>query len=241
MSAIERTGLPVQSLESLDVFAEGYNHRRGSPCSISFSEFTAALSHSIPGLAISFQQCRTFCLSLGHHIQIEIQGGKCIPVDTAGLQRSPSRDQSSLQPAASLSHLEELYLAWEYNDLEETAGILDQLLFFNHVAGACIFPHLKRCTFINLRMSETALMTFFRGVPRLTHLTMDHIFLRGEYTGYTGLFELLSTTMLDLDCLRLRSLYSSSGMQYPDELKQKRWDIHRTGADAKRLVVAKAI
>ncbi|PYI07874.1 hypothetical protein BO78DRAFT_442362 [Aspergillus sclerotiicarbonarius CBS 121057] len=244
MSALGSTGLPVQSL---DVFADAYYHHHGSWCSLGFSEITAAFSRGTAVLSTSFRQCKKLCLSMGHCLRgFDFDSETRLPLtyDKARQNTRSLCDLLNLCPT-----LEELHLVWEYDDVEETSGVVEESLFFNRVAESCEFPSLKKCTLKRTRVSETGLLSFFRKVPGLVHLSIDGMDLYGEGE-FDGLFNLLSTAMPDLDSLHLRDLYTDVGaVQFPEEPRKNWWKekfrpyygIIRKGPEARRPVVGRTM
>ncbi|PWY86558.1 hypothetical protein BO94DRAFT_86889 [Aspergillus sclerotioniger CBS 115572] len=244
MSALGSSKLPVQSF---DVFADAYGHTWGSWCSLGFSEFTTALSRGTAHLSTSFQPCKKLCLSLGHNVcGVELGKDTQLPLiyDEARQNTKAFCDLLNLCPA-----LEELHFVWEYDDFEESDGILEESLVLDRMAASCEFPNLKKCTWKDVRMTEPALLTFFRKVPGLVHLSIDGLDLH-EGESFDGLFNLLSNTMPGLDCLRLRGLGSIEGtIHFPDEPRENWWvdrsrpppGIIRRGADARRPFVTRTV
>ncbi|RAL01127.1 uncharacterized protein BO80DRAFT_70524 [Aspergillus ibericus CBS 121593] len=244
-SALGSSKLPVHSF---DVFADAYQHTWGSWCSLGFSELTTALSRGTADLSTSFQLCKKLCLSLGHCIHAVNFDNPDWDLQLPLTHDMAQQNTKSLCCFLNLCPaLEELHLVWEYDDFLETAATMEELKFFNKMAVFCEFSNLKKCTLKDLRMSETALLTFFRKVPGLVHLSIDGLDLY-EGEGFDGLFNLLSTTMPYLDFLRLRGLGSLSGtVHFPDEPLENLWiersrpppGVIRRGADARRLVTGR--
>ncbi|RAK93406.1 hypothetical protein BO79DRAFT_267520 [Aspergillus costaricaensis CBS 115574] len=257
LSALRGTGLPIRSL---DAFAEGYSHNHGGFCSIPFSEITGAFSGAgaadLHSLAKTFQPCTKLCLSLAHHIHtIDSDSIRELHNDNEDedFELPPSYEEARVntQKLCDLvglcPTLQELYLVWEYDDFEETAGVREELYFFSRLAESCQFPSLRQCTLHNIRMSEEALLTFFRQLTRLVYLRLEYVSVEGEFD---DLFRLLSTSMPELNYLHLRGLYSSSGtLRFLNEHPENRLrhptgrappGIIRRGSDARRLVVARA-
>ncbi|GLA23329.1 hypothetical protein AnigIFM63326_007919 [Aspergillus niger] len=217
MSALRRSGLPIRAFNA---FAEGYSHTYGGRCSFPFSEIPDALfggsTADLTRLATAFQPCKKIGLSLAHYIHnLDYIRPRESPLRPDNLFELPPSYEEARENTRSLPHLlnlcptlEELHLVWEYDDFEETAGVREELYFFERVVASCQFQGLKKCTLSDIRMSEATLMTFFRQLTRLVHLDLTFIYLDGNFD---GLFRLLSTAMPELNYLHLRSLYSSSG------------------------------
>ncbi|TPR01847.1 Got1/Sft2-like family protein [Aspergillus niger] len=217
MSALRRSGLPIRAFNA---FAEGYSHTYGGRCSFPFSEIPDALfggsTADLTRLATAFQPCKKIGLSLAHYIHnLDYIRPRESPLRPDNLFELPPSYEEARENTRSLPHLlnlcptlEELHLVWEYDDFEETAGVREELYFFERVVASCQFQGLKKCTLSDIRMSEATLMTFFRQLTRLVHLDLTSIYLDGNFD---GLFRLLSTAMPELNYLHLRSLYSSSG------------------------------
>ncbi|GCB22420.1 hypothetical protein AAWM_05305 [Aspergillus awamori] len=217
MSALRRSGLPIRAFNA---FSEGYSHTYGGRCSFPFSEVPDALfggsTADLTRLATAFQPCRKIGLSLAHYIHnLDYIRPRESPLRPDNLFELPPSYEEARENTRSLPHLlnlcptlEELHLVWEYDDFVETAGVREELYFFERVVASCQFQGLKKCTLSDIRMSEATLMTFFRQLTRLVHLDLTFIYLDGNFD---GLFRLLSTAMPELNYLHLRSLYSSSG------------------------------
>lgn len=233
MSALGSSILPVRSL---DTFADFCRHGYYSRCSLACGEITAALSKA--DFSTSFKQCTKLCLSLSHCLRDIDQEEWRSPLSFDEARR---HTRSICDFVNLFSKLEELHLVWEYEDLEETDAIVEEMHFFNRVAVSCEFPCLKKCTLQNIRTSETALLSFFQKV-QLVHLSMEIIYLDGEFD---SLFHCLSTSMPDLDYLHLQQLYPDSGTLYfpgePSFAKGRRkmgpLALTRTGPNARRLVI----
>ncbi|OJZ88049.1 hypothetical protein ASPFODRAFT_43671 [Aspergillus luchuensis CBS 106.47] len=255
MSALKSSGLPIRSL---DAFADGYSHTYGGRCSFPFGEIPEAVfggsTADLTRLAAAFQPCKKIGLSLAHHIHkidfLRTQELSSMPEYEFELPPSYEEARENTRSLARLLSLcptlEELHLAWEYDDFEETAGVREELYFFDRVVESCQFQGLKKCTLYDIRMSEATLMTFFRQLTRLVHLDLELIHIDGHSD---GLFRLLSTAMPELNYLRLQSLYSSSGTIYfPHEardnlvrfpLSRSAQRLIRRGVDARRPVITK--
>ncbi|RAL01807.1 uncharacterized protein BO80DRAFT_424183 [Aspergillus ibericus CBS 121593] len=242
MSALGSTGLPIQSL---DLFADAYDHHHGSWCSLGFSEITTALSRGTAGLSTSLRQCKKLCLSMGHCLRgfdFDTETRLPLTYDEARQNTRSLCDLLNLCPT-----LEELHLVWEYDDVEETSAVVEELLFFNRIAEVCEFLILKKCTLKRIRASETGVLSFFRKIPGLVYLSIDGMDLYGEGR-FDCLLELLSTAMPQLDSLRLRGLISELGtVEFPEEPRKNWWKekshpfygIMRRGPDARRPVVGR--
>ncbi|KAL7661291.1 hypothetical protein ACMYSQ_000709 [Aspergillus niger] len=257
MSALRRSGLPIRAFNA---FAEGYSHTYGGRCSFPFSEIPDALfggsTADLTRLATAFQPCKKIGLSLAHYIHnLDYIRPRESPLRPDNLFELPPSYEEARENTRSLPHLlnlcptlEELHLVWEYDDFEETAGVREELYFFERVVASCQFQGLKKCTLSDIRMSEATLMTFFRQLTRLVHLDLTFIYLDGNFD---GLFRLLSTAMPELNYLHLRSLYSSSGtvrflheprnniVRSPSCRPSRAQILIRRGADARRPVITR--
>ncbi|PYH56272.1 uncharacterized protein BO96DRAFT_434255 [Aspergillus niger CBS 101883] len=257
MSALRRSGLPIRAFNA---FAEGYSHTYGGRCSFPFSEIPDALfggsTADLTRLATAFQPCKKIGLSLAHYIHnLDYIRPRESPLRPDNLFELPPSYEEARENTRSLPHLlnlcptlEELHLVWEYDDFEETAGVREELYFFERVVASCQFQGLKKCTLSDIRMSEATLMTFFRQLTRLVHLDLTSIYLDGNFD---GLFRLLSTAMPELNYLHLRSLYSSSGtvrflheprnniVRFPSCRPSRAQILIRRGADARRSVITR--
>ncbi|GKZ18955.1 hypothetical protein AbraIFM66951_001915 [Aspergillus brasiliensis] len=257
LSALRSTGLPILSL---DAFADGFYHRPTGHCSFPISEISEALdggsTADLTRLATAFRTCKKICLSLAHYVyDFDAESIREFDLRPDAYSALPPGYEEARESTRSLCeflklcapNLEELHLSWEYDDFEETAGVVEELYFFRRVAASCQFPNLKRCTLCHLRMSEATLLEFFCHLTRLEYLRLEYIAVDG---GYDPFFRLLSTMMPELNYLHLQSIFDDTAvLRYPREPPENRIPhpkntlrfpgIIRRGADARRLVVAR--
>ncbi|PYH64778.1 uncharacterized protein BO88DRAFT_373599 [Aspergillus vadensis CBS 113365] len=257
LSALRSTGLSVLSL---DGFADGFYHRPVGHGSFPISEFPEALyggsTADLNRLATTFHTCRKIRLGLAHDIyKFDSESVREFNFSRNRLFELPPSYEEARESTRSLSEflnlcaptLEELHLSWESDPFEDTAGVVENTYFFRRVQESCRFSILKRCTLCHLHMSEATLLAFFHPLTRLEYIRLDYISIDGEYDEF---FRLLSTTMPELNYLRLQSMFDATGvLRYPGEPRENRIPrpknilrfpgIIRTGADARRLVVGR--
>ncbi|KAB8236591.1 uncharacterized protein BDW43DRAFT_267241, partial [Aspergillus alliaceus] len=235
MLALSSSKLPVRML---DIFAKDFP----SGCALACGEIMAIMEKT--DLSFSFRECKKLSMSLSHCLH-NIDEEWRSPL-SFGKAREHTRficDFVNMFPV-----LEELHLAWEYQDLDYSNALEEEEHFFNRIAYSCGFPSLKKCTLQNIRTSAASLLLFLRNV-QLVGLSMEQVRLASGK--FESIFHHLSTSKPNLEYLHLHQLVHDAGTVYFNTPSERRFppgrggnnrrnlgpiSITRMGADARTLV-----